>query len=181
MLPFGGRSPRSNAQNEVSLHARACILPVARPRSGCPAALFQQAACRPPGHIPVQRCCGATGTTGQKPWHGTRAPANQNLGASGAQSSRPAIVGPTKINYNDECQKAPCWLVPAVDVHVPGREKTSQVDQPGLYLTSGVVGYLAGFFMNRNHAARPTAENGKEVDDWPLETGSHSNTAVGTN
>ena len=33
-LPFGGRSPRSNAQNEVSLHARACILPVARPRSG---------------------------------------------------------------------------------------------------------------------------------------------------
>jgi hypothetical protein len=64
--------------------------------------------------------------------------------------------------------------VPAVDVHVPGREKNSQVEQPGLYLTSGVVGYLAGFFMNRNHAARPTAENGKEVDDWPLETGSHS-------
>ena len=64
--------------------------------------------------------------------------------------------------------------MPAVDVHVPGREKNSQVDQPGLYLTSGVVGYLAGFFMNRNHAARPTAENGKEVDDWPLETGSHS-------
>ena len=64
--------------------------------------------------------------------------------------------------------------MPAVDVHVPGREKNSQVEQPGLYLTSGVVGYLAGFFMNRNHAARPTAENGKEVDDWPLETGSHS-------
>ena len=68
--------------------------------------------------------------------------------------------------------------MPAVDVHVPGREKTSQVEQPGLYLTSGVVGYLAGFFMNRNHAARPTAENGKEVDDWPLETGSHSKSHI---
>jgi hypothetical protein len=115
VLPFGGRSPRSNAQNEVSLHARACILPVARPRSGLSRRALRTGRLPPTWTPPCAGCCGATGTTGGTVWHGTRAPENQNLGASGAQSSRPAIVGPIKINYNEKCQKHHAgWCQPSM-------------------------------------------------------------------